>query len=388
MHSTAVLPRWSLVMLVLCGLLGFQASAAAPAGPPEDEAYFLSFRQKGQLIWQGCIQDSAGRWYDVWICPGYTEPTSYGWEHIQKSGRHFHRYLEAEKYKTLAERSGDCFTWAYKDCGRDFMVKGIPKAWSRYMNQAAARTQRREFGSILAYPWATMEGVFNTTVRLVGGLGGVTLGTASGALLVPVWHALDSGVAGTVVFVGQGVVLPVSGYAWNTLASPTLAMIGGPRPAPSRADGFWVRLLDEQGRDRAGLRPEELSAAVAWGVLLLTEVQPGLDRGDALKQETDQKIAALRQELAREQQRLRDDADRRAAQFREEAGHPAAPPALLKRYAEQIAQALRRDPTLSEPDVRKILELIQRYPPPLPPPPPAKTDPVRRGLDILQDVSR
>jgi hypothetical protein len=256
------------------------------------------------------------------------------------------------------------------------------------MDNAAAWTRRRVFGSILAYPWATMEGIFDTTFRVTGGLVGLVGGTATGVAVVPTWHALDSGVAGTAVFIGQGIVLPVAGCTWNTVASPVLAMVGGPRPAPSRADGFSVRLVDDQGRVRTRLTKEELAAAVAWGVLMLTEVQPSLARSEALTRETEQKIAALREEMAREQQHLREEADRRAAQLREDAGHPVASPATVSRHAAQIQEAIREDSTISGDDARRIMDLLRRYPPPLPAPAPEKTDPVRRGIDILEDVSR
>jgi hypothetical protein len=378
------------IALVSLLILGTERLSAQPV-PAEDEGYFLSWRQKGQLVGWGCIQDSTGHWYDVWICPGYSNPATYGWEHLQKSGRHFREYTQASKYQRLAENSSDCFEWAFKDCGHDFMLKGIPKAWARYLDKAEERTRRRVFGSVVAYPWAVMEGTFDTTFRLVGGLCGIVGGTAAGAVAVPAWHALDSGVAGSAVFVGQGVILPVAGWTWNTVAAPTLAMIGGPRPAPARADGFWVRMVDDKGRVRTSLSREQLAAAVAWGVLMLTEVQPGSERSDELTKETEQKIAALREEMTRELQRLHDETERRVTQLREGSGFPSATPAALRRHAAQIEQALQQDRTISQDDARKIMGLLRRYPPPLPPPAPTpaeKTDPLRRGIDILQDVSR
>jgi len=383
---------WSLAILAaLAFLTAGHLSAAAGPEAPGDEGYFLTAMQKGQLIWWGRIRDSAGRWYDVWICPGYTGPASYAWEHVRKSGEHFHRYVEPAKYRSLAEHSGDCFEWAFQDCIRDFVVEGVPAAWGRYMDHAAERTRRRVFGSIVSYPWAVMEGVFDTTFRVTGGLCGMLLGTTTGATIVPVWNAFDSGVAGTAVFVSQGIVLPVCGWAWNTVASPVLATVGGPQPAPSRVDGFWVRRVDASGRARTELSSGELSAAVAWGVLMLTEVQPSLERSAALAKETEAKIAALRQDMTREQQRLRDEADRRASQLRDASDHPVTSPATLNRHAGQIEKALNKDGRISPDDVRTIMELLRRYPPPLPPPPPAgleKTDPVRRGVEILEDVTR
>jgi hypothetical protein len=359
---------WRPALLLLIALLSAGALSAAPSDPPEDEAYFLSLQQKGQLIWWGRVQDSVGRWYDVWICPGYAGPTAYGWEHLKASGRQFHKYIETKKYKKLAASSGHCYDWAFQDCIGNFVLRGVPKAWERYLNKAAERRQRRVFGSALATPWAVVEGVADTLFRTTGGLCGMTLGAVAGTTVVPAWYVLDSGVAGTAILAGQGLVLPVSGYAWNTLTSPVLALVGGPRPAPSRADGFWVRVVDDKGRSRNRLGPNEVAAAVTWGVLMLTEVQPALDRSDNLAKDTEEKVNALRQASTREQQRLQEEADRLAAQCREGLGHPAAPASLLERHREQLTDALRRDGKIAEADIPRILELIRRYPPPLPPP--------------------
>jgi hypothetical protein len=372
---------WRRALLALLVIFGAGALTAGAVDPAADEGYFLSLQQKGQLLWWGRVEDSAGRWYDVWICPGYVAPTTSARTYLVKSGRQFGEYFAAEKYKRLAEGSGRCFEWAFQDCIGRFVVRGVPEAWGRYMAQAEKRLQRRLFGSLLAYPWAVVQGVGDTLGRVTGGLGGMVLGAATGLTVVPAWYMLDSGVAGTAVFVGQGVALPVAGYAWNTLASPPLALLGGPRPAPSRADGFWVRLVDVQGRRRTELDPAQVSAAVAWGVLLLTEVQPSLEQSANIARETEQKISQIRQEAAAAQQRLQNEADRRAAQFRESSPDPAAPPPIPERQREQIAAALRLDGTIAAPDIPKIMDLIRRYPPPLPPPAPAprKLEPAKHA---------
>ena len=375
METVAARRSWRLALLILVALLSAGVLTAGRVDPPEDEAYFLSLKQKGQLIWWGRLQDSVGRWYDVWICPGYAEPTAYAWEHLKESGRQFHKYIESKKYRKLAASSGHCYDWAFQDCIGNFVLRGVPKAWARYLNKAADRRQRRVFGSALATPWAVVEGVADTLVRTTGGVCGMALGATAGTTVVPAWYMLDSAVAGSAIFAGQGVALPVAGYAWNTLASPVLALVGGPRPAPSRADGFWVRVVDEEGRSRTRMAPEQVAAAVAWGVLMLTEVQPSFDCSDALAKETEQKVNSLRQESAREQQRLQEEADRRAAQFRDALGRPETPPAVLDRHRAQITDALRQDGKIPPQDIPRIMELIRRYPPPLPPPAATETGP-------------
>jgi len=38
----------------------------------------------------------------------------------------------------------------------------------------------------------------------------------------------------------EGLALPATGLAWNTVVSPPLALFGQ-KPAKKRVDGFWVR---------------------------------------------------------------------------------------------------------------------------------------------------
>lgn len=390
--------EWAVIGLVFGAFteIGF---AAEQKVMPEDSGYFLSFRQKGQLIWSGRVRDSEGRWYNIWICPGYTNPSDYSWKHIKKGGRAFREYVGVGKYKDLADASGDCFEWAFEDCIYDFVLKGVPRAWGRYMANAADRTGRRVFGSILAYPWAVMEGTVDTIVRVGAGLCGMALGITAGTALVPSWYMVNSAVEGTLELTCLGILLPVSGYAWNTVVSPPLAFLGGPRPIPSRVDGFWVRL---EGADTSSsvLSTEEAAAAVAWGKVLLREIQPYYDQMNEVSRQTREEMKRLNRESASKQKEIRAEAKKRveqlrgtaAAQFTASHVPSRTVNQFMNRHRSEIDAALMADSDISSRDRNRILQLLWKYPPaaimPMISVPSETTDPVRRSIEIIQDMDK
>ena len=229
--------RFLILSLVLACFCGLAAGARA-----DDPGYFLSWQQKKQLTCLGRIQDGAGTWYDVWICPGYAPPGRYAKDHFFAAGRNFREYFEANKYHMLKKGSSACFDWALKECGLGFTVKGIPRAWGKHFTVAHERTQRRVFGWWLAYPWAFMEASVETAFRGALGAAGTAGGIGSGLAVVPAWHALDSAVAGTWNLGVNTIALPAVGIAWNTAVAPPLALVGQ-KPAESRVDGFWVTVV-------------------------------------------------------------------------------------------------------------------------------------------------
>ena len=240
----------------------------------DDPGYFLSWQQKKQLTCLGRIQDSAGTWYDVWICPGYAPPGRYAKDHFFAAGRDFREYFEANKYHMLKKGSSACFDWALKECGLGFTVKGIPRAWGRHFSVAHERTKRRVFGWWLAYPWAFMEASVETAFRGALGAAGTAGGIGSGLAVVPAWHALDSAVAGTWNLGVNTIALPAVGIAWNTAVAPPLALVGQ-KPAESRVDGFWVTVV-ASGRTPGDRPPnaEEMELLARWGMLMLQETKP------------------------------------------------------------------------------------------------------------------
>jgi len=234
------------LMFLLSPLLfgSFATAQDAPQTSSHDPGYFLSWEQKGQLIWRGRMQDSAGSWYDIWIVPGYVDPARQCRVNTRKAGDDFSEYLHKKKYLDLAEASGDAFDWAYDDCLMDFAVRGSKKVWSESWSAAGKRTRQRVFGWWLAYPWAVLESTVSTVVRVPLGAAGTVLGSAWGGAVVPVYYGVNSTVKGTLRFGVRAVALPAAGCLWNTAAGPVMAL-AGQKPALSRVDGFWVKQLSE-----------------------------------------------------------------------------------------------------------------------------------------------
>ncbi len=364
----------------------------------DDPGYFLSWKQKKQLTCLGRIQDAAGTWYDVWICPGYAPPGRYAKDHFFAAGRNFREYFEANKYHMLKKGSSACFDWALQECGLGFTVKGIPRAWGRHFSVATERTERRVFGWWLAYPWALMEASVETAFRGALGAAGTAGGIASGLAVVPAWHALDSAVAGTWNLGVNTIALPAVGIAWNTAVAPPLALVGQ-KPAESRVDGFWVTVV-ESGRT-PGTRPPtaaELDLLAKWGALLVRETESlekerrEIDRQERTQQAEYRRAMEKASERAREKrQRVHDEESekiREVAATNEWARTVAQEHPDLRydwRRDRELPQRLRRL-GLSEKEVQRAQEILRTHEDSVSPaavPIRPKTDPVRRGVEVL-----
>ena len=59
---------------------------------------------------------------------------------------------------------------------------------------------------------------------------------------MPGYHLVDSTVRAAWHLGVDTVAIPAAGYAWNTAVAPPMALVGQ-KPAPQRADGFWVRMV-------------------------------------------------------------------------------------------------------------------------------------------------
>ncbi len=390
---------------IVAAFIGLSLFAALPARASDDSGYFLSWKQKKQLVWLGRIQDSQGNWYDVWICPGYRPPLQYSWKHLKKTGADFHEYVERNKYHSLKEGSKACFEWAFKECGLKFTVHGIPRAWGRHFSVAHERSQRRVFGWWMAYPWALFESTLETVFRGALGTIGTVGGTVSGIAVVPAYHALDSAVVGVWDLGANTVILPAVGVTWNTLIGPPLALVGQ-KPAESRVDGFWVVEIPAVKPPHT-FTPDEVSGLGQWGLVLLKASKPFLD-------EREQNDAAFRQkeiDLSQQLKVLRDEQNKqRAASIasqRSEIQQTAAQPDVEKQFS-GLAAAFVPTPEcetqlreyltgqkMSTEDINTAIRLLREYPSPrlLMTNSPAtsdnirqKTDPLRRSADILGDA--
>jgi len=391
-----------LAIAVAAVLFGNGAIAQDEGGPePSDAGYFLSLKQKGQLIWTGRIQDSAGNWYDIWIVPGYVQPGRRARTYLRRAGSDFAEYVRREKYHDLAEASGEAFEWAFDDCLTDFTVKGVPRAWDRYWSKAKRRTRQRVFGWWFAYPWALMESTVDTVVRIPAGLTGTLLGTIWGGVAVPGYHAVNSGAAGTWHFVVDTVLFPVAGCTWNTVIAPPLAL-AGQKPAPSRVDGFWVRQLrEEQIRAASKLETpvsrKEIEALAQWGRVLLTTTQPYEERRQALWKQAQAERDAINKKAQQAQEDLsteeresvrslgNDPSHQEVVNYLRDQGFDAR---RTSRAAADVRRYLETLDGLSPSKISDILSLLSRYPPSDVDQPPIrpKTDPVQNSIEVIKEM--
>jgi hypothetical protein len=284
--------KWLLVFF-MAGMTGITTLA-----DQENDGYFLSLDQKGQLLWLGHIQASDGAWYDIRMAPGYRPPARYGRDGLKESATHFHEYVERKKYSDLKEDSLDAFEWAFEDAFYDFTLKGTGKAWKKYAGLAKQRTKKRIFGWWMSYPWAVMQGTVDTVVRVPVGLTGTALGSVWGAAVAPTYHLTGSTVKGVWNAGAKGVVVPVTGMAWNTVISPPLALLGQ-KPAEARADGFWVRKVDESLVLKRAPSAEDLANLTQLGTLIQTELAPLEAQRAAIYEQRNQKTKELHEKIRR-----------------------------------------------------------------------------------------
>ena len=377
--------------------------ATVPRDRPEssaDDGYFLSMKQKGQLLWTGRIQDAENRWYDIWIVPGYVQPGRRAKTYLRKAGSDFAEYAQPQKYRDLVDDSQNAFEWAYQDCLVDYTIKGVPRAWKRHWSEATEHTQQRVFGWWLAYPWALMEGSVETAVRVPLGLAGTLLGTAWGVAGSPACHAVDSAVAGTWHLGVDAVLFPAIGCAWNTAVAPPLALVGQ-KPAPERVDGFWVcqmsaEELQSMLRADDPVRPQDIAALAQWGRQLSAVARPFDERRQAHhrqfrgeREALDRKERAAWAALsAEEAEAIRDRANdpehRAALAHLRERGFDRA---KTERATEALREQLRAQGVPAG-DIDQILSLLSRHPASLAIPAPVrpKTDPVQDSLKTLSDI--
>jgi hypothetical protein len=362
------------IALVLLALTLAIPSRADTAAAEADHGYFLSMRQKGELVWWGCIKDEQDRWYNVWICPGYVPPSRHAWKGLRRSGSDFAEYFQTRKYRDLAEQSGDCYEWAWKDCGWRFMVKGIPRVWKEDFREARERTGKRVFGWWLAYPWSFFTATVNTAVRLPLGVAGTALGTAAGTVLVPGYHLVDSSVKGVWHVGVDSAIVPVAGYAWNTVVAPPLALVGQ-KPAPARVDGFWVRQMTGRDAQRLAATPPppaeaDVASVAEWSRVLWTETESFQARLDAVDAETSSTVRKIEEQArekkdevrTQEQQRLDGlAADPRYEALAATARRVCQDPSRLDEFTGPIVHQLTSKAGLSRSQAWEAVYLLRRH---------------------------
>lgn len=382
-----------LIALVLPLIAGCATTGSRPAD--SDPGYFLTMRQKGQLIGKGQIQDSAGRWYDVWIVPGYVQPARRVRTYVRKTGSDLAEYGRPDKYRSIAKHSKNAFEWAFDDCLVDFVFDGVPRCWGENFSEARARTGRRVFGWWFAYPWALLESSVESVARVAFGGAGAVLGTAWGVAVVPGYYTVNSAAKGAWHLGVDAILFPAIGFTWNTAIAPPLALVGQ-KPSPSRVDGFWVTQLTQAQVEQAAVRNEppanvELDAMAEWGRILLKETEPYEQRRKDLRSKTQAKIQELRQEESSAMQALTSEEERHIATL------PAPPagvvPIDMRRMREvwpDLRETLKGAGGLTPDEMNRIRALLVQYSrqAALPPSDPLrpKTDPVQRSIEVIGDA--
>ncbi len=393
---------WLLALLAVVGRVGAAAEPGETGGGEGDDGYFLSLKQKGQLIGTGRIEDAAGAWYDIWIVPGYVAPARHARKFYGEAGSDFAEYVQGEKYASLVEHSGDALEWAYDDCLYDFTIKGVPRAWGRYWSRARARTQQRVFGWWFAYPWALTEGIVDNVLRVPVGLAGTALGTAWGVAVVPGYYAVNSTVAGAWHGAVDGTLVPAVGCAWNTIIAPPMAL-AGQKPSPARADGFWVRRMTGEeemlaSRQDEPIRADEVDALAEWGRGLLSATQPFEERRRELMEQKRAEYAAVDSRFQKAEDDLR--AEEQAAVYGSATNGATAEVVerlrqggFDRRRTTEAAAAVRRrlvkEEGLAPADANRIQGLLSRYPPLMggqASPARPKTDPVQNSLQVIDGM--
>jgi hypothetical protein len=233
-----------------------------------DDGYFLSMKQKGQLIGTGIIKDDKGHQYKVLIVPGYQPPITSGWKGLKKAKRNIGELFHKRKYRRLAKLSKDALKWSFKDCLWKFTLKGAGHSWKTNFSNAANATKRKEFAWWLAYPWAVVRSTADNIGRIPAGFAGTAGGTADALALTPAFYIANSPIKAAWNGGIVGLALPTAEVALNTAIAPPLALLGQ-KPTPERAGGFLVKQLD-----RSSFSDDEAKLWIRLGRELLKKAEP------------------------------------------------------------------------------------------------------------------
>ncbi|MBF0099935.1 MAG: hypothetical protein HQK77_03420 [Desulfobacterales bacterium] len=363
-----------------------------------DDSYFLSFKQKGQLIWYGEIVDN-DLCYDIWICPGYVPPTHIAKRGWSKALNHMAEYVHIDKYHQAKQNVKDVFEWTFKECLKEFTIEGTPKAWKKYFAKANDRSTKRVFGWWFAHPWAFFQSLIDTTFRVPAGVLGTALGSVIGSVGVPVYHTLDSVTFASLNIIFEGTLLPVSGYTWNTIISPPLAVVGQ-RPDESRVDGFWVRITTLSERETKNISDQpfsddELQAIVLWSKVLLINIQPIKDESDRVIKDRDVSIKQLHDHANQELKRLKQQETNAYQQILTRTETQPIIQNLTGRFSQvrinrtgsQLDTYLHQQ-GFTDMECMVIKQLLKVYPPTPPNLRPAreKTDPVKETMNVIKKI--
>lgn len=355
----------------------------------------LNTEQMGDLIMHGQMTGADGARYDVWIVPGYAGPLENAAEGWQAAGTDLSQYGQAAFYGDIADTSGRMLRFAGQDVIIDFAFKGSADAWRDAFKAAQKRVDQEVFGWWFAYPWAVIEAMGESTLRIVIGVPGGVVIAGLGTTVVPavqlVWPAGKSVYHAAF----KGTILPVAAAAWNTVIAPPMALTGSP-PTPARADGFWMKRLNPADGAKIDPGVAQIKAALQqWraGLTRNAETQALATEEKELQRVYRERLKALNDELAAGRKQL---AERRvtiimqkagaADSFPEDARKPLAE--VLRRYGKAPLIEMLRGDGISREQAEALLVVL------LGPeamadvsagetagPSRTKTDPVQRSLE-------
>jgi hypothetical protein len=265
-------------------MIGVNGLSPAVAG----EGYFLTGPQKQELILRGQMHDEQHRLYDVWIVPGYVVPRETAQKGWRKAGEALEAYSKPEFFPNLHKYADKTWRFGTRETLREYTFRGTREAWRKDMQVAGERTRKRVFGWWLAYPWGLLEATTESVFRIGTGIPTGMVVAASAYTVFPGVYVVTPSVVSLGHAAGEGTAFPLAAATWNTVIAPPLAMLGQ-RPAPQRADGFWMKQVDDPQLKVL------IGELVSWREAL-SKAQPTAER-DAVIQRLEAEQSAQTQDL-------------------------------------------------------------------------------------------
>jgi hypothetical protein len=347
--------------------------------------YFLTLPQKKELILAGQMHDEQQRLYDVWIVTGYVQPAKHIKQGWQKAGESLKDYGHPMLYNDIDKYSNNTWHYGTQDILQQYTFEDSSKAWQTSMATAKKRTQQRVFGWWLAYPWGVFEASVESVLRVATGLPVGVAVAASAYTVVPVitfvWPSVESVGYATI----EGTAYPLVASAWNTVIAPPLAFLGQ-QPAPERADGFWMKQVDDPSLQAVA------DVMRDWQQQLLASQTPiALSKAQIQLKNLREQVQLLEQQLqVEEAQQKQQRVEALLTQAQLQKTQLAASLASKGLSLEMVArnrQALKlklSDLGLSYENLDKLLDVLTASAPnELERQTDDKTDPLQRSLDIM-----
>lgn len=329
--------------------------------------YFLDGDQKKDLVLHGRMTGHDNALYDVWIVPGYVPPARNARKGWKQSGEELKAYGRAGHYRKLRKTSRAWMRFARKDMLQEFALTGTRTAWTEAMGTAHQRVERRVFGWWFAYPWALLEASTESVLRTGIGIP-ASAATALGSFtVVPAAYVVAPAARSVTYAAVPGTALPLVAASWNTVIAPPLAL-AGQQPAAERADGFWMKRMQDPAE--ADIRARMIAWQAQWREdPALAEMR---ESQVASNKKHTENIAALRARIEAEEKARRDEvaaieAERRrlvakktieqAPALREELSTQGYTPARLQSLREVLQKTLQEQGMNEEEATRMLDEL-------------------------------